>query len=82
MMLKALPIGSFLERIVVERANDDLYQKNIKKRRSDQRKTDRFLAKRAPKITTKSRAFLPTAFRPSLPRKFPRNRPIFLRFCP
>ena len=29
-MLNALPIGSFLERIVVERANDDLYQKNIK----------------------------------------------------
>ena len=34
------------------------------------------------KITTKSAVFLPIAFRPSLPWKFPRNRPIFPRFCP
>ena len=35
-----------------------------------------------PKITTKSTIFLPIAFRPSLPWKFPRNWPIFPWFCP
>ena len=29
--VKGFAIGSFLERIVVERANDDLCQKNVKK---------------------------------------------------
>ena len=28
--VKGFAIGSFLERMVVERANDDLFQKNIK----------------------------------------------------
>ena len=40
---------------------------------SDQCKTDQFLARFALKITTKSAIYLPIAFRPSLPRKFPRN---------
>ena len=43
------------------------------KRWSDQHKTSRFLAKFALKITPKSAVFLPIAFRPSLPWKFPRN---------
>ena len=49
---------------------------------SEKCKTDRFLEKFALKITTKSAIPLPIAFRPSLLQKFPRNRQIFLRFCP
>ena len=53
---------------------------------SDQHKTDRFLAKFALKITTKSAVFFtdcfPAKFASKIPAKFPRNRPIFLRFCP
>ena len=58
--IEGFAIGSFLERTVVERSNN-------------QRKTDRFLAKFTLKIITKSAVFLPIAFRPSLPPKFPRN---------
>ena len=45
-----------------------LLEKRLKCR-SDQRKTDWFLAKFALKITAKSAVFLPIAFRPSLPPK-------------
>ena len=64
--VKGFAIGSFLECIVVERANDDLWT----------RQTISSL-----KITTKSAVFLPIAFQTSLPRNFPQNSPIFPQFC-
>ena len=76
MMLKALPLVHFWS-VLLSKEQIMTYVRKTLKRWSDQRKTDRFLAKFALKITTKSALFLPIAFRPSLARKFPRNRPIF-----
>ena len=54
-------------------------------KRSDQRKTNLFLAKFALKITTKSVIFnncFLVKFALKTPPKFLRNRPIFPRICP
>ena len=71
MMLKALPLIHFGSVSLKEQMMTSV-RKNWKPR-SDQRKPDRFLAKFALKITTKSVVFLPIAFRPSLLLKYPRN---------
>ena len=55
MMLKALPLVHFWSVLLLK--EHDLCKKNILKRWSDQRKTDRFLAKFALKITTKIHRF-------------------------
>ena len=63
--VKGFAIGSFLERTVVERAKwwktFKMLEKRLK-RWSDQRKTDRFLAKFALKITTKLAVFYQLLF--------------------
>ena len=72
MMLKALPLAHFWSVLLLKEQMMTFVRKTLK-RWSDQRKTDQFLAKFALKITTKAAVFLPIFFRPSLPRKFPRN---------
>ena len=71
-MLKALPLVHFWNVLLLKEQMMTSVRKTLK-RWSDQCKTDRFLAKFALKITTKSAVFLLVAFQPSLPRKFPRN---------
>ena len=74
--LKGFAIGLFLERIVVERANDDLCSAQNRSISSE------FCLENNHKIGR----FLPIAFfvkfAPKTPAKFPRNRPIFPRICP
>ena len=77
--VKGFAIGSFLERIVVERANDDLCLKNVKNAGViSQSISSEFSLK----ITTKLAIFYQLLFRRSLSRKFPGNWPIFLGICP
>ena len=88
--VKGFAIGSFLDRIVVtvdccwKRKWWPFLEKH-KKRWSDQRKTDWFLAKFALKITTKSAVSYRLLFSEVCPKthaKLPWNRPIFARICP
>ena len=77
--VKGFAIGSFLERIVVERANDDLCLKNVENAGLiSQSISSEFSLK----ITTKLAIFYQLLFRRSLFRKFPGNWPIFLGICP
>ena len=62
--------GSFLKRIVVERANDDLCQKNVKNAGPISAKPIDF-QQNLPENNHKIRRYLPIAFRPSLPLKIP-----------
>ena len=76
--VKGFAIGSFLERIVVERANDDLCLKNVENAGLiSQSISSEFSLK----ITTKLAIFYQLLFRRSLSRKFPGNWPIFLGIC-
>ena len=76
MMLKALPLVHFWSVLLLKEQMMTSVRKTLKTLVWSAQ------VKFAMKITTKSAGFLPIAFRPSLPRKFPWNRPIFPRFCP
>ena len=79
--VKGFAIGSFLECIVESKIMMSSVRKTLKTLVwSAQNRS--ISCEICLKITTKSAVFLPIAFRPSLPWKFPRNRPIFPRFCP
>ena len=77
--VKGFAIGSFLERIVVERANDDLCLKNVENAGLI---SQSIASEFSLKITTKLAIFYQLLFRRSLSRKFPGNWPIFLGICP
>ena len=72
MMLKALPLVHFWSILLLKEQMMTSVRKTLKTVVCE-RQTDRFLAKFALKITRKYAAFLPIAFRPSLPRKCRRN---------
>ena len=77
--VKGFAIGSFLEHIVVERANDDLCLKNVENAGLI---SQSIASEFSLKITTKLAIFYQLLFRRSLSRKFPGNWPIFLGICP
>ena len=83
--VKGFAIGSFLERIVVERANDDLCWKNVKNAGLISVKPP-ISSEICPENNHKIGRFLPTACQRSLPLKFPRNfceiGRFFREFCP
>ena len=83
--VKGFAIGSFLERIVVERANDDLCKKNIKNAglisAINRSISSEIFPENNHKICYFCTNCFPAKFAPKIPTKFPRNRPIFLRFC-
>ena len=81
MMLKALPLVHFWRVLLLKEQIMTSVRKTLKTLVwSAQNRS--ISSKICPKITTKSSVFLPIAFWPSLPRKFPRNRPSFPWFCP
>ena len=74
MMLKALPLVHFWSVFLLKEQMMTSVRKNIK--------NAGLISTKPSEITTKSAVFLPIAFQPSLPRKFPRNsRDIGHFFC-
>ena len=71
--VKGFAIGSFLERIVVERANDNLCQKNVKKALVWSVQNRSISSEIWLENNHKIGRFLPIAFWRSLPWNFPRN---------
>ena len=84
MMLKALPLVHFWNVLLLKEQMMTSVRKMLKCW-SDQRKTNRFLAKFSLKITTKSAVFYRSLFGEVCAKKshkIPANRPIFPRICP
>ena len=80
--VKGFAIGSFLERIVVERANDDLCLKNVKNAGLiSQLISSKFSLKITTKFTVFYQLFLGKV-PPPPPKKKPGNWTIFLGICP
>ena len=81
MMLKALPLVHFWSVLLLKEQMMTSVRKTLKTLVwSAQNRS--ISSEICQKITTKSAVFLPIAFQPSLPLKFPRNRPIFHEFVP
>ena len=81
--VKGFAIGSFLERIVVERANDDLCLKNVKNAGLiSQLISSEFSLKITTKFTVFYQLFLGKVSPPTPQKKKPGNWTIFLGICP
>ena len=81
MMLKALPLVHFWSVLLLKEQMMTSVRKTLKTLVWSARNRS-ISSEICPENNHKIRRFLPIAFRPSLPRKFPRNRPIFPRFSP
>ena len=80
-MLKALPLVHFSSVLLLKEQMMTSVRKTLKTLVwSAQNRS--ICCEICPENNHKICRFLPIAFRPSLPWKFPRNQPIFVRFCP